>query len=318
MRVKKGDEVVVLSGKYAGHRAEVIRALPATDQVVLDSVNIAKRHQKQVSETTLYRHAARNIRWAILGFIAGLVLLVLTALALISFDERGSAAIDSARSAAADVIQPVRSASSSAFNPVTDWIDGGVTVEESIAYAAELKAIGYDVVHCTSSGFDGAKIPVGPAFQAPFAAQIRREAALGAAALVEQDPPLDAEALGAGERLEVGDRAEADVRRLVPRVGQERRDRHAPARLPVAGQNLRDASAGAGGYYHRFHINEGIAPRHRDRPGIAVAAELPLEWPVPLRIDEVEAVMVRQVCGRLRATMACDIAGRGHRQHPSI
>lgn len=33
---------------------------------------------QQVSETTLYRHAARNIRWAILGFIAGLVLLVLT------------------------------------------------------------------------------------------------------------------------------------------------------------------------------------------------------------------------------------------------
>jgi large subunit ribosomal protein L24 len=52
MRVKKGDEVVVLSGKYAGHRAEVIRALPATDQVVLDSVNIAKRHTKQVSETS--------------------------------------------------------------------------------------------------------------------------------------------------------------------------------------------------------------------------------------------------------------------------
>lgn len=33
---------------------------------------------QQVSETTLYRHAARNIRWAVLGFVAGLVLLVLT------------------------------------------------------------------------------------------------------------------------------------------------------------------------------------------------------------------------------------------------
>lgn len=52
MRVKKGDEVVVLSGKYAGHRAEVIKAMPASDQVVLDSVNIAKRHTKQRSETT--------------------------------------------------------------------------------------------------------------------------------------------------------------------------------------------------------------------------------------------------------------------------
>ena len=33
---------------------------------------------QQVSETTLYRHATRNIRWAALGFVAGLVLLVLT------------------------------------------------------------------------------------------------------------------------------------------------------------------------------------------------------------------------------------------------
>ena len=53
-----------------------------------------------------------------------LVLLVLTALALISFDERGSGTIDTARSTAADVIQPVRDASSDAFNPVTDWLDG--------------------------------------------------------------------------------------------------------------------------------------------------------------------------------------------------
>lgn len=33
---------------------------------------------QQVSETTLYRHAARMIRWAVVGFVAGLVLLVLT------------------------------------------------------------------------------------------------------------------------------------------------------------------------------------------------------------------------------------------------
>lgn len=31
---------------------------------------------QQVSETTLYRHAARMIRWAALGFVAGLALLV--------------------------------------------------------------------------------------------------------------------------------------------------------------------------------------------------------------------------------------------------
>lgn len=31
---------------------------------------------QQVSETTLYRHAARNIKWATLGFVAGFLLLV--------------------------------------------------------------------------------------------------------------------------------------------------------------------------------------------------------------------------------------------------
>jgi hypothetical protein len=33
---------------------------------------------EQVSRTTLYRHSARVIRWAALGFLGGLVLLVLT------------------------------------------------------------------------------------------------------------------------------------------------------------------------------------------------------------------------------------------------
>ena len=31
---------------------------------------------QQVSETTLYRHAARSIRWAVFGFVAGFVVLV--------------------------------------------------------------------------------------------------------------------------------------------------------------------------------------------------------------------------------------------------
>ena len=31
---------------------------------------------QQVSETTLYRHAARNIKWAVLGFVAGFVILL--------------------------------------------------------------------------------------------------------------------------------------------------------------------------------------------------------------------------------------------------
>jgi hypothetical protein len=33
---------------------------------------------QQVSETTLYRHASRAIRWAVAGFVAGLVLVLFT------------------------------------------------------------------------------------------------------------------------------------------------------------------------------------------------------------------------------------------------
>jgi large subunit ribosomal protein L24 len=46
MRIKKGDRVVVRTGKYRGHRSEVVRALPAEGKVVLDGVNVAKRHTK--------------------------------------------------------------------------------------------------------------------------------------------------------------------------------------------------------------------------------------------------------------------------------
>ncbi len=33
---------------------------------------------REVSSTTIYRHAGRNLKWAGLGFVAGLVLMVLT------------------------------------------------------------------------------------------------------------------------------------------------------------------------------------------------------------------------------------------------
>lgn len=66
---------------------------------------------------------------------------------------------------------------------VTDWIEGGVTVDESIAYAGELKDIGFDVIHCTSSGFDGAKIPVGPLYQVPLAEAVRNGAGVPTAAV---------------------------------------------------------------------------------------------------------------------------------------
>ncbi|MCU1396687.1 MAG: rplX [Ilumatobacteraceae bacterium] len=46
MKIKKGDHVIVISGKDKGKEGEVVRALPADDKVVVNSVNTAKKHQK--------------------------------------------------------------------------------------------------------------------------------------------------------------------------------------------------------------------------------------------------------------------------------
>ena len=51
MKIRKGDDVLVISGKFVGQRATVEEALPATHQVVLDGLNVAKRHTKQRGST---------------------------------------------------------------------------------------------------------------------------------------------------------------------------------------------------------------------------------------------------------------------------
>jgi large subunit ribosomal protein L24 len=46
MRIKKGDRVVVLSGKDKGKTGEVTRSMPKESKVVVAGVNIAVRHRK--------------------------------------------------------------------------------------------------------------------------------------------------------------------------------------------------------------------------------------------------------------------------------
>jgi 2,4-dienoyl-CoA reductase-like NADH-dependent reductase (Old Yellow Enzyme family) len=86
---------------------------------------------------------------------------------------------------------------------VTDWIEGGVTVEESIAYARELKDIGIDVIHCTSSGFDGAKIPVGPLYQVPLAEAVRKGAGIPTAAVGLITKAQEAESILASGKADI-------------------------------------------------------------------------------------------------------------------
>jgi large subunit ribosomal protein L24 len=46
MKIRKGDKVRVLSGKDRGKEGEVITALPKRNKVIVEGVNVAKRHQK--------------------------------------------------------------------------------------------------------------------------------------------------------------------------------------------------------------------------------------------------------------------------------
>jgi large subunit ribosomal protein L24 len=45
-KIKKGDKVVVLSGKDKGKHGEVVKSMPKEGKVVVSGVNIAVRHRK--------------------------------------------------------------------------------------------------------------------------------------------------------------------------------------------------------------------------------------------------------------------------------
>ena len=46
MKIKSGDEVIVLAGKDKGATGKVVKALPREDRVVVEGVNLVKKHRK--------------------------------------------------------------------------------------------------------------------------------------------------------------------------------------------------------------------------------------------------------------------------------
>jgi large subunit ribosomal protein L24 len=46
-KIRKGDKVVVLSGKDKGRTGEVLRVLPKDDKAVVRGINQVRRHQRQ-------------------------------------------------------------------------------------------------------------------------------------------------------------------------------------------------------------------------------------------------------------------------------
>jgi large subunit ribosomal protein L24 len=51
MRVKKGDQVVVLTGRDKGKKGEIIEVRPTENRVVVRGVNIAKKHTRQSAKS---------------------------------------------------------------------------------------------------------------------------------------------------------------------------------------------------------------------------------------------------------------------------
>ncbi|MCC6741518.1 MAG: NADH:flavin oxidoreductase/NADH oxidase [Planctomycetia bacterium] len=76
----------------------------------------------------------------------------------------------------------------------TDWADGGWTLDDTVAFARELKVRGCDFVDVSSGGTaPRAKIPAGPGFQVPLAASVRADAVVPVIAVGLITDPVQAE-----------------------------------------------------------------------------------------------------------------------------
>ncbi len=78
----------------------------------------------------------------------------------------------------------------------TDWTDGGWDPEQTVELARRLHAEGVDLIDTSSGGnVARATIPVGPQYQVPFAARIRRETGIATGAVGMITDPLEAEGI---------------------------------------------------------------------------------------------------------------------------
>jgi large subunit ribosomal protein L24 len=51
LKIKKGDRVRVLQGKDRGKEGEVTRVIPEEGKVIVDGLNVAKKHQRATRQT---------------------------------------------------------------------------------------------------------------------------------------------------------------------------------------------------------------------------------------------------------------------------
>ncbi len=87
----------------------------------------------------------------------------------------------------------------------TDWLgDAGWQIEDSVELARRLKAVGVDLIDCSSSGISAtAKVPTGPSYQVPLAEAVRHEAGIPTAAVGLITEPAQADAIVRGGQADV-------------------------------------------------------------------------------------------------------------------
>ncbi len=52
MRIKKGDEVMVIAGRDKGKKGSVLRVMPAEERLIVQGVNMVKRHTRASMAST--------------------------------------------------------------------------------------------------------------------------------------------------------------------------------------------------------------------------------------------------------------------------
>jgi len=77
----------------------------------------------------------------------------------------------------------------------TDWLEGGIVPDEAVALARALHERGCAYVDVSSGGNAPAQIPVGPAYQLPFASRIKREVGIPVITVGMIRSPLHAEGI---------------------------------------------------------------------------------------------------------------------------
>lgn len=87
----------------------------------------------------------------------------------------------------------------------TDWVEhGGWDIEQSVELARQVKPLGVDLIDVSSGGnVAQVKIPLGPGYQVPFAARIRREAGIATGAVGMITEPAQAETIVAEGQADI-------------------------------------------------------------------------------------------------------------------